>query len=173
MELSPPLSVDPAVKEESDLPASASSSSLRLSNLSSSSRRFRHVSPPPSSRLSSQKKGLGTNQSQLTPQKPTYTETFHNTVTLSASSLSAVPNDEVHHRASARTTAIITEAYKVVRASVFLWKWICVGYFCVAIFDQLKHITADWSNSRPLGLEDVLSMTVTLYSIDTNDCMSR
>ena len=157
MELSLPLSGEPGVKEESDLGASASSSSLRLSNLSSSSRRFRHVSPPPSSRIGSQKKSVGTGQSQLTPHKSVYTETFHNTVNVPTLSSSAVPSDEVHRT---QTASAITQACKVIRASIFLWKWICIGYFCVAIFDQLQHITANWRNFRPLELEGFPSMVL-------------
>ena len=159
MEPSLPSSIDSGVKEDSDLTASASSSSLRPSNLSSSSRRFRHVSPPPSSRLGSQKKGLGTSQSQLTLHRTTYPETFHNTVTMSTSISSVVPSDEVH-RTSTQTPAAATQAYRVARASVFLWKWICFAYFCLAIFNKLKYITAAWYISRPLELEGFLSMMI-------------
>lgn len=155
MELSPPFSVDPSQKEEPGLSASASSSS-RLSNLSSSSRRLRHVSPPPCSRSALQRKGLGTgHQSQLTPHKPT-SETFHSN-TLSTSS--AVTTDETHHN-SPLTAVAVVRTYKVIRGVIFLWKWFCIGYFCVTLLDKLRHLIVDWRNFQAHEFEAHLSMIV-------------
>jgi hypothetical protein len=167
MEPSLPFSTDPGIKEDQDLTSSglaSASSSSRLSNLSSStSRRLRHVSPPPSSRPTSQRKGLGTGQAQLTPQKSTYPEAFHN-----VSSASPALSTNEGHRTSSQTTVAVTNAYKVIRGIVFLWKWFCVGYFCITILDKLTHLTIDWRNSQSAVIGDsLLSMVAITWIIWT------
>lgn len=153
MEPTLPFSVESGVKEEQDPIASASSSS-RLSNLSSSSRRLRHISPPPSSRLGSQRNGIGTGQAQSTPQKFTNSEAFH-----SITSTSPAVSTDVVQRTSAQTAGGVTHAYNAIRGIVFLWKWFCFGYFCVTILVKFRHFTV-WRNSRSVEFNGLLSMQV-------------
>lgn len=138
MEPSISMPIEPAVKEELGLTASASSS-YRLSYLSSSSRRVRRISPPLVSSHIIQKKGSETHS----PSPPQISGSSLFKLFRPPSLL--IPNEELQH-ASQRPAPM--RMHKVIRGIFLLWTWFSIGYFSVSIFGALKTPKTGWRDQR-------------------------